>query len=496
MDFTSTPSLKSRKAADLLVIPFWKGSQCPEPCLDINTLKILIKDSLATEDFHGKEGELIILYVSGQPEKRIALLGLGIKDELTVEKIRRAYASVTKESLKKKLKKINLLVPECGALKEEEIILGMSEGLLLPNYNFTTLKHEALENNPSVLLEVASFIGLTKPLLTLAKKSATICEAVYFARDLVNGNADDVTPQYLAAVARGLEKTLTEVKTTVFDKKRIEKEKLDLLLAVNRGSNLEPTFIIVEYTGNKKSKDKTVIVGKGVTYDTGGLFIKPRGSMETMKDDMSGAATALGVILAVATLEMSINLTVVIPSTENSIGSKSYKPGDVYSSYLGKTVEIGDTDAEGRLILADALAYAVKNLKPSRIIDIATLTGSVIMALGEEASGLMSNNDVLVELLTRAGSETFERLWRMPLYEEYKDQLKSDIADIRNIGGRSAGSITAAMFLQEFVGKTPWAHIDIAGTAFLSDVKRYTPKHGTGVGVRLFVSFLENFTSL
>jgi Leucyl aminopeptidase len=214
--------------------------------------------------------------------------------------------------------------------------------------------------------------------------------------------------------------------------------------------------------------------------------------METMKDDMSGGAAALGVIHAISTLGLPINVTAVVPSTENSIGSKSYKPGDVYKSYSGKTVEVLDTDAEGRLVLADALAYAVKNLKPTRIVDLATLTGSIIIALGEEASGLMSNNDALADLIVRAGSSTGERVWRMPLYEDYKDQLKSDIADIKNIGGRSAGSITAAMFLQEFVGKCPWAHLDIAGTAFLSEAKRYTPKHATGVGVRLLVSLLES----
>ena len=492
MDFFAVPSLDARKAADIVVIPFWKEKKRAEPAADISIFHSSVAEVLATNDFTGALGEVVVVYVSGHPEKRVALLGLGLQEEVTVEKIRRAYGCVTKACHKKKLKTINVLAPQCTSMAEKEIVRGLCEGLLLPNYVFTTLKHDALKESPPAVLEKATIVGAAKADLALAKRYATIADAVYFARDLVNGNADDVTPQYLAAVARGLEKTFKDVSTTVFDKKRIEKEKMGLLLAVNRGSFRDPEFIIVEYKGKPKSTDHTVIVGKGVTYDTGGLILKPKGSMETMKDDMAGAAAALGTIHAIAALELPVNVTAVIPATENSIGSKSYKPGDVYSSYTGKTVEIGDTDAEGRLVLADALAYAVKNLKPSRIIDLATLTGSIVMALGDETSGLMSNNDVVTDLLVRAGSETGERVWRMPLYEDYKDQLKSDIADIKNVGGRAAGSITAAIFLQEFVGKTPWAHLDIAGTAFISEAKRYTPKHGTGVGVRLLVLFLES----
>jgi len=234
-----------------------------------------------------------------------------------------------------------------------------------------------------------------------------------------------------------------------------------------------------------------VIVGKGITFDTGGLNLKPTGGMETMKCDMAGAATVLGVIQAASMLGLKVNVTGVIASTENCIDAKSYKPGDVYEGYAGKSVEIGNTDAEGRLVLADALAYTEKNLKPTRIIDLATLTGAVEVALGNEATGLLSNNDALSDLIASCGGITGERVWRLPMYEEYKDQLKSDVADIKSTGGRSAGCITAAVFLHEFVGKTPWVHLDIAGTAFLNDGKRYLPKHATGVGVRLLISLLE-----
>ncbi|MBA3815974.1 MAG: leucyl aminopeptidase [Parachlamydiaceae bacterium] len=492
MMFAAVTTLKSRKKSDLLVVPFWKGKKHAEAAVDIISLKQHLDSPLATNDFYGKEGEVLILYVSGEPEKRIALLGLGSHESITVEKLRRAYAAITKNCIHKKITEINVMLPESSALAKEDLIRGLAEGLLLPNYVFTTLKHDSIKESPPVLLQKATFVGGSKQDVALADKYATICHAVDLARDLVNGNADDITPQYLAAVAQGLAKTCKDVKTTVFDKKRIEKEKMGLLLAVNRGSFRDPAFIITEYKGNPKSSDHTVIVGKGITFDTGGLNLKPTGSMETMKCDMAGAAVALAVIQAAASLELKINVTAVIPSTENSIGSQSYKPGDVYVSYAGTTVENGNTDAEGRLVLADALAYTVKNLKPSRIIDLATLTGAIEVALGNEATGLFSNNDVLADLLIRFGCETHERVWRMPLYEEYKDQLKSDVADIKSTGGRPAGSITAAHFLQEFVEKTPWAHLDIAGTAFLSDGKRYLPKHATGVGVRLLISLLEN----
>jgi leucyl aminopeptidase len=492
MMFAAVSSLKLRKKSDLLVIPFWKGMKHVEAAADIASLKQYLDAPLATHDFLAKEGEIVLLYISGEPEKRIVLLGLGPQEAITVEKLRRAYGGVTKFCHKKKIAEINLVMPECSALAKGDLVRGVAEGLLLPNYVFSSLKHDAVKDDQPVLLQKATLIGCSKQELALAERYATICHAVDLARDLVNGNADDITPQYLAAVAQGLSKTCKHVKTTVFDKKRIEKEKMGLLLAVNRGSSRDPAFIICEYKGKPKSSDHTVIIGKGITFDTGGLNLKPTGSMETMKGDMAGAAAVLAIIQAAASLELKVNVTAVVPTTENSIGSKSYKPGDVYVSYAGKTVENGNTDAEGRLILADALAYSTKHLKPSRIIDLATLTGAVEVALGNEATGLLSNNDVLADLLIRFGCETQERVWRLPLYEEYKDQLKSDIADIKSTGGRQAGCITAAIFLHEFVGKTPWAHLDIAGTAFLSDSKRYLPKHGTGVGVRLIVSLLEN----
>lgn len=491
MEFSIAPDIESRKQAELLVIPFWSEKKKVYAACEIDPLDALTKLPIAAKDFSGKEGEFLVLYTKEQKESRIALLGLGPKEKITTENLRRVYASLTKACNQKKIHSINILMPHIPPLTEENVVRGLVEGLLLANYSFDKHKHDTIKEDAPSKLQKVALIGAEKGALALAKKTAIICEGVYFARDLTNTNADEVTPQHLAEVALKMAKTLPHVKATVFDKKRIQKEKMGLLLAVNRGSAVDPTFIILEYKGSSKAKDHTVIVGKGITYDTGGLNIKTSG-METMKADMGGAAVALATLFAAAKLALPIHLTVVIPATENNVSAQSYKPGDVYISMAGKTVEVANTDAEGRLVLADALAYTNKYLKPTRIIDFATLTGGVDIALGNEAIGMLSNNDALAALFERAGSETYERVWRLPLFEEYKDNLKSDVADIKNVGTRSASTICGAIFLQHFVDATPWVHFDIASAAHLNESKRYHPKFATGVGVRLMIEFLQN----
>ncbi len=497
MEFFHLKQLEKRKKADVLVLPFWKDKQGLQPAASLQGEgSPILTDVLATEDFKGKEGETLYFYVEGQPEKRICLLGLGSKEKATIESFRRSYGGIAKSCLSRRLTDINLLIPQHPSMPEDDLLRGMIEGLLLPNYIFNRYKQRDSEELEESLLQKVTLIGLQQEVLEIGKRVSIICEAVYYTRDLINGNADEITPHYLAQCAKEIAQKYPSIITTVFDKKRIEEEKMGLLLAVNRGSALDPAFIIMEYCGNPDSNDKTVIVGKGVTYDTGGLNLKPTGGMETMKCDMSGGAVCLGTLLAACQLKLKINVTAVIPSTENGIDAKSFKPGDVYQSYLGKTVEMTNSDAEGRLILADALAYAIKNLQPTRMIDIATLTGAIEIALGSEASGLMSTNDELAEALLQAGNTTFERLWRMPLFDEYKERLKSDIADLKSWNGRSAGANVAATFLRQFVGdSTPWAHIDIAATAYVAEAKKYLPKFATGYGVRLLVEFLQSLES-
>lgn len=485
-------NLSKRKSSDIVVVPFWGEKDKPKIAHKVGALESELKDVLHAGDFKADQEETLIAYHSGKHEKRFLLLGLGAAKEVSVEGLRRSYAAAVKACRSKKLSKIVIVLPTTNALTKEEIARGASEGIFLANYAFEMHKAHALKKGGAQLLEEVTFAEATKDAEKIIKESLTLSEAVYFARDLVNGNADMVTPQHLAAVAHGIAKGSKKVKTTVLTKKEIEKEKMGLLLAVNQGSHRDPAFIIVSYKGNPSSKDHTVLIGKGITYDTGGLNLKPTGSMETMRCDMGGAAAVLGTLKAIADLELKVNVTAVVPSTENSISATSYKPGDVYTSHSGKTVEIGNTDAEGRLVLADALSYTTKKLKPTRIIDFATLTGAMVITLGEVATGMMSNDDKLAESIACAGNATYERAWRLPLFEEYKKQLKSDVADIKNIGGKEAGSITAALFLQEFVGETPWAHLDIAGTAFLSQERFYNPKLATGVGVRLAVELLRS----
>lgn len=262
------------------------------------------------------------------------------------------------------------------------------------------------------------------------------------------------------------------------------------ILSVAKGSHQLPRFIVLEYRGGSADKRPTVLVGKGITFDSGGISLKPREGMERMKDDMAGAAAVMGAVMAVAGLRLPVNVIGLVPAAENLPGGGAYKPGDIVRTMSGQTVEIVNTDAEGRMILSDALFYA-QRFKPAAVIDLATLTGACLVALGSAASGVMGNDPALVKLLRRAGEATGERLWELPLWDEYGEIMKSDVADLKNAGGPHAGTITAAWFLQRFVGKSRWAHVDIAGTAWEEKGRPYQPKGATGVGVRLLVEYLK-----
>lgn len=479
---------EKREKADLLIVPFWEGA-CE--AASFSELKRHYAPLLTSGDFKGKRGEVALLYMEGQAEPRLLLLGLGKKEEQQAEDLRQSYAAAFSVALSKRIKSLNLLSPE--NFPREEGLRAVGASLFLSNYTFSQLKRESIQESPPVLLERVNWVDLDAKELALLEREQTIAEGVYLARDLVNGNADDVTPEMLGATARGFEKISPKVKTTLFDKRWLEKEKMGLLLAVNRGSEREPFLIQVSYQGNPGSEEQIVFVGKGVTYDTGGLNLKGETHMLTMKCDMAGSAAVLGAVRTAAALDLKVNLTVLVPATENGIDANSYKPGDVYVSYSGKTVEINNTDAEGRLVLADAISYAVRNLKPTYLVDLATLTGGVVIALGDEIAGLFANDEELAQRLLAASKRSGELLWKMPLYEGYADCLKSDIADLTNLGGREASSMKGALFLREFVGKaTKWAHIDIAGTAYWTKPKHYHPTHATGFGVRLLIDFLEN----
>lgn len=477
---------EKRVSADVLVIPCWKKKEGVDVPKEFSSF---VQEPIDAKDFKGDLEEILFLYPKGQKEKRFLLLGLGKPESFSTESARKAYAAVVKACYRKKITSLNVLLPQIKEISREELIRGSVEGLLLGNYDFLELKHDTIKGNPPVLVEKIHLIGLSGKEKKIVEKAEKIVSCVITARNLVNRNADDVTPQTLAHFAKHLH---PKVKTTVFDKKRIEKEKMGLLLAVNRGGSQDPTFIISSYKGLPGKKEHIVLVGKGITYDTGGLNLKASG-METMKGDMAGGAAVLGCVQAAALLGLKKNITAIVPSTENAIGSKAFKPGDVYRAYSGKTVEITNTDAEGRLVLADGLSYAMKHLEPTCLIDVGTLTGGIVVALGEEIAGLFTNRKKMGELLEKASKASGEMLWSMPLHLDYKKLLKSDVADLKNSAGRQAHPIQAALFLQDFVGtEMPWTHLDIAGPAFLSKACGYHPIYGTGFGIRLLIEFLEH----
>ncbi|MBI3236290.1 MAG: aminopeptidase [Chlamydiales bacterium] len=403
---------RTRKSADIAVIPFWQDKKKALPACPSQEFSQWVKLPVQAKDFQGKEGETLLLYKSSGKEKRILLLGLGKKTACLPDTLRKAYAAAVKAIRSKRLKTVHFFLPETPLIDEEIGTRAVFEGVLLADYAFVMLKSESLEEDLKHQIRSASFIGGGKHLAKELKKVGSIIDSVNLVRDLVNGNADEVTSDTLSLFAKGLQEQFPSIQTTILRKDALEKEGMGLMLAVNRAAAREPALILIEYCGDPSSKDWTA---------------------------------------------------------------------DVFRSHEGKTVEIGNTDAEGRLVLADAFSYVQKHYKVARLIDMATLTGGIVVALGEEATGLFCNDEQLAKDLFRAGERTHERLWRMPLYPEHKEMLKSSIADLKNCAGRKASSCTAAVFLQQFIKNIPWAHLDIAGTAFLSETRGYNPTLATGV---------------
>ena len=334
--------------------------------------------------------------------------------------------------------------------------------------------------------------AILRPMRKGARAGEVIARSVVMGRDMVNAPASDMTPTIMAAKARGLSQKFG-LRLQVLERTQMERLGMGALLGVASGSTQPPKFIILEYHGGGK-KPFIALVGKTVTFDSGGISLKPAQNMETMKDDMSGGAAVLGVMQAAAEFKLPLNIVALLPATENMPSGSAYKPGDVLRTMSGQTIEIINTDAEGRLILSDGLAYACK-YKPALIVDIATLTGACSIALGHEAIGMLGNNDTFKQKMREAGEKTGERVWELPLWEGYYDYIKSDIADMKNAGGRAGGVITASALLSRFVQKYPWVHLDIAGTAWTEKNRPYTPKGATGIGVRLLTQFLRDYAA-
>jgi len=452
--------------------------------IEVVTGKGSIKPLASDERFEGKPTQTLKVAAGGKAKSRWLLL-VGIGDSKDAQKIawNLGHALATTAGAQKS-----------GAVELLEVtaesVRAASQGLVAGAYRYTEYKSDKAAD---ATLGSAVILGARKgaPGLNAAVRAGkAIAESVNFARDLVNCPPNDLNPVTLARAASSESKKLG-LSCRVWNKTRIEKEGMNLLLAVNKGSAIEPRVVHVVYKP-ARAKKKVVFVGKGLTFDAGGLCIKPAASMVDMKCDMAGAASTLGIVFAAARLKLPVEVHALVGSTENMTGAKAYRPGDVYKSLEGKTVEVINTDAEGRLVLADVLTWAVRKLKPDYMIDHATLTGACLVALGPWRAALYTDDDALASKYLDAAQGEDEAFWRMPLDSDLRSTLKSSIADIKHIGGRFGGSITAALFLKEFVGETTWMHLDIAGPAFVERAHGRLPKGGTGFGVATGVRFLES----
>ena len=440
-----------------------------------STNKELIEKLMNKKKFTGKKGETLkVEFLEGTQLISMIFVGMGKDDEYTLD----VYREVIFDVLSKEKGSV-LISAEDERLLDYNVL---GEIVSNVNYNFDTFKEKKAET-----LEVELFIsGEEKDF----SETIFLGEATDIARDLVDQPANIVNPETLAKKAVELgEKYGFEVE--ILDEKEIEKLGMNLLLAVGRASITKSRLIVMRYLNEKDSAEKIGLVGKGLTYDTGGLCIKPADSMLEMKSDMAGAASVIGAMCAIAKGKVKKNIVAIVPACENAINENAYRPGDIIKSMNGKTVEIINTDAEGRLALADALTYAVRNEKVTEIVDLATLTGAILVSLGTITTGVFSNSDEKYAMLEKSSKLHGEKVWRMPIFDEYSELLKSTVADIKHTGGRMGGSITAAKFLEVFVEGLPWIHMDIAGTAFNSGIK-WLKKGATGVGVKTLYSYVKN----
>ncbi len=460
-------------------------------------LKGFLSDSLNFDNFKGKKNNIF----SFDTQKKILgskifVLGLGKKEEFDQNKLRSVTATFARV-FRGKLSSLALGLLSGNEIDQDIYLQSQSiaEGFILGNYIFNKYKkkEDNLKELESIIISEENKSSSLK-IKEGIETAKIICEGVKLARDLVNEPAAVINPSSLSKIAFDLAKKNNEISCKIYDREEIEKMGMGAFLGVTLGSDTPPKFIHLEYkpAGSIK-KEKLAIVGKGITFDSGGVSIKPESSMMTMKCDMAGAAAVLGLFSVISQIKPKMKIMGLIAATPNLISGKAFVPGDILTSMNGKTIEVLSTDAEGRLTMADAITYAIKN-GATEIIDLATLTGACEVALGTDIAGLFSNDQNLKEKLLKSSKKTGEQLWELPLVSEYKELNKSEVADISNIPSvRYGGAITGALFLEEFVDKKPWVHLDIAGPAFYEKEHELGQKGGTGFGVRLLLEFLKNF---
>jgi len=441
-----------------------------------------LSNALSGNIIEGKVGEVKI--VVGKKGSIAIVYGLGEKSKVDSEILRKAGGAISKTCIKNKIESFSFLLPI--DIKDKYMHQSVIEGLVLGSYQFNELKTTEKNN---FKIKSATIYGLSK---NIVNKGNKIAQGVCFARDLDNRPGNIATPSHLADNAKEIGRK-SDIKVTIFDRDKFTKMGMGALAGVASGTEVPPKFIIMEYMGGAKKQKPKILVGKGLTFDSGGISIKPSSKMDEMKYDMCGSGVVLGVMKIIQTLKPKINIIGVIPSTENMSGDKAYRPGDVLTAYNGKTIEVLNTDAEGRLILADALSYVSKHYNPEYILDFATLTGAVVVALGHVATGIMGTDKKLINKIKESALTTNEKVWEFPLWDEYLDQVKSNIADVKNVGApMQAGTIAGGAFLKSFVkDEIPWCHFDIAGTAWGDKSLSYQNK-GTATGevIRLVVDLL------
>lgn len=475
--------------ADAIVVNLFEGMKQPGGATATvdEVLDGAISSLISRGEIKGKFGEVSIVHTFGKlPAGIVAIAGLGKRQDFNVDRIRGVTGDFCRALRKLNCHKIATILHGAGigGIELEASAEAIAEGALLGLYGFTKYKKPEYEDIEEILLAVREK-GKVPILETAIGKGKLVAEATNLARDMVNEPANYMTPGQMAEAAKEIASKYN-LEFKVFDREDMETMGMGALLGVAKGSNQPPKLITLSYKGDERSEKAVGFLGKGITFDSGGISIKPSEGMNEMKDDMAGAATVMTAVVAIAQLKPKINVTAVIPATENLPSGTALKPGDILKAMNSKTIEVVNTDAEGRLILADALSYAQK-IGLSPLIDLATLTGACRVALGTLYSGVFSNNQDLADKVLKAAKGTGEKMWQMPMPEEYKEQIKSEIADVKNIGNRYGGAITAALFLAEFAANTPWVHIDIAGTASSAKESGYIVKGATGVGVRTLV---------
>jgi len=488
-----------RHKADIVVVNLFEGVKTPGGATGAVDAAIggAIAQAIRDGDFQGKWGETLLLRPGrGIASSRVLVLGLGKKESFTPDLVRQSALPVMRVAKKLKLKTVASVLHGAGAggLDPRTAARFAALGVALSGYEYDRYKSEKASR-----VERFQWIernrALTGPVKAGLDEGARLGEAINWGRDLVASPPADLRPDGLARAAKALSKGLgaaaaRKIRVRVFGRKEIEGWKMGGILAVGKGSEVPPRLIVAEYRGGRPGGAWTALIGKGVTFDTGGISLKKWEGMEKMKTDMAGGAGMLATIRAAAALGIPKNIVAVVPAVENMPSGTAYRPGDVIRMMSGKTVEVLSTDAEGRLILADAIAYAKKRYRPAAMVDAATLTGACVVALGSVTMGMMGNDEKLIARMKEASSASGEKAWELPMHEEYFEQIKSDIGDLKNIGGPEAGTITAGYFLKEFAGDTPWVHLDIAGVAWREkDRMGYAPGP-TGAPVRLLVQFL------